>query len=89
MITAIFLLCLLQKYYVAHIDELQALVIVEHDSGQNNLYLSDEKGLYFSLSLPDLVVERTGIDLEVVRKFVFLTVFMHLHSILKVSSQPW
>ena len=53
---------------MAHIDELQALVIVEHDSGQNNLYLSDEKGVYFSLSLPDLVVERTGIDLEVVRK---------------------
>ena len=52
---------------MAHIDELQALVIVEHDSGQNNLYLSDEEGVHFSLSLPDLVVERTGIDLEVVR----------------------
>ena len=53
---------------MAHIDELQALVIVEHTSGQNNLYLSDENGVHFSLSLPDLVVESTGIDLELVRK---------------------
>lgn len=52
---------------MAHIDELQALVIVEHESGQNNLYLSDEEGLYFSLSVPDLVLEDRVPDLEVVR----------------------
>ena len=55
----------MQGYYVGHINELQALVIVEHVSGQFNLYLSDITGVYFSLSLEDLVVvENRGIDLE-------------------------
>ncbi len=47
---------------MAHIDELQALVIVEHQTGQINLYLSDKEAVYFSLSVPDLVFP----DLEVV-----------------------
>lgn len=52
---------------MSHIDEQQAMVIVEHSSGQFNLYLSDLKGVYFSLSLPDIVLEEnSGIDLELV-----------------------
>lgn len=40
---------------------------MEHSSGQYNLYLSDITGVYFSLSLPDIVVEvNSGIDLELV-----------------------
>ena len=49
---------------MSHINELQALVIVEHASGQYNLYLSDITGVYFALSLEDLVVTQRGIDLE-------------------------
>jgi hypothetical protein len=56
-----------QNYIVSHIDELQASVIVEHLSGQFNLYLSDLTGVYFSLSLPDIVYDnRTGTDLQLV-----------------------
>jgi hypothetical protein len=56
-----------QNYIVSHIDELQASVIVEHLSGQFNLYISDLSGVYFSLSLPNIVVERgSGVDLELV-----------------------
>ena len=62
-----------QSYYVTHINELQALVIVEHASGKYNLYLSDITGEYFSLSLEDLVVvNRRTIDLEVVSASVVL-----------------
>lgn len=62
-----------QSYYVTHINELQALVIVEHASGKYNLYLSDITGEYFSLSLEDLVVvDRRTIDLEVVSASVVL-----------------
>ena len=53
--------------YVTHINELQALVIVEHVSGHFNLYLSDITGVCFSLSLKGLVVvNRQVIDLELV-----------------------
>ena len=55
-----------QGYIVAHINELQALVIVEHTSGQYNLYLSDITGVYFALSLANIVVTGRGIDLELV-----------------------
>lgn len=42
------------------------MVIVEHSSTQFNLYLSDVTGVYFSLSLPDLVNEGSIFDLELV-----------------------
>ncbi len=48
---------------MTHIDELQALVIVEDERRQYNLYLSGKEGVYFSLSVPDLIFP----DLEVVR----------------------
>ena len=52
-----------RNYIVSHIEERQALVIVEHEGEFYNLYLSDETGVYFSLSLRDLVV-MSAIDLE-------------------------
>ena len=58
-----------QRYAVSHIDLQQALVIVEHASGQFNLYLSDITGVYFSLSLPDIVSEDSSFDLELVSSF--------------------
>ena len=58
------------SYLVSHIDDMQAMVIVEHEGDFYNLYLSDESGLYFSLSLRDIVIEtvnnRYQIDLELV-----------------------
>ena len=55
------------SYLVTHINDMQALVIVDHEGGFFNLYLSDESGVYYSLSLRDLVIDRYGIDLELVR----------------------
>ncbi|CAI8030523.1 Sortilin-related receptor [Geodia barretti] len=52
-----------RSYIVSHIEERQALVIVQHEGGFYNLYLSEETGVYFSLSLRDLVVDY-AIDLE-------------------------
>ena len=55
---------------MSHIDDMQAMVIVEHEGDFYNLYLSDESGLYFSLSLRDIVIETVNnhlqIDLELV-----------------------
>lgn len=48
---------------------MQALVIVEHTNGKFNLYLSEETGLYYSLSLPDIVYKNGVIDLEIVSFF--------------------
>ena len=57
-----------RNYLVGDIDELVAMVIVQHEGGFYNLYLSDTTGVYFSLSLRDIVVERNSvIDLEIVR----------------------
>ena len=57
------------RYIVTHIDEMQALVIIEHNGGFYNLYLSDQEGVYFSLSLRDIVVEGVStVDLELVRE---------------------
>ena len=57
-----------QNYVVAHINTLQALVLVQHVSGQFNLYLSDTTGVDYSLSLRDIVVYLSNlhIDLELV-----------------------
>ena len=56
-----------QRYLVSHIDELQAIVIIQHEGGFYNLYLSDTTGVDYSLSLRDIVVERGGfVDLELV-----------------------
>ena len=55
------------RYLVTHINELQALVIVQHNEGFYNLYLSDQSGVYFSLSLRDIaVVGINTVDLELV-----------------------
>eukprot|EP00731_Ephydatia_muelleri_P020374 Em0013g101a len=55
------------NYIVSHINNLQALVIVQHVQGQYNLYLSDSSGVYYSMSLPDLVQEGgTTFDLEMI-----------------------
>lgn len=58
-----------QNYYVASLNAMQALVIVEHTNGQFNLYLSEETGLYYSLSLPNIVYNKGVIDLEIVSFF--------------------
>ena len=56
-----------QNYYVGSYRSAQALVIVRHTSGLDNLYLSDESGTYYSLSLDRLVLdEQSGIDLELI-----------------------
>ena len=46
----------------------QALIIIEHET-HYNLYLSDETGTYYSLSLQDLAVGK-GIDFEIVSGFI-------------------
>ena len=57
----------LSSYLVIRINDVQALVIVEHAGGFYNLYLSDESGVYYSLSLRDLVIDSDyNIDLELV-----------------------
>ena len=44
----------------------QALLIIQHDN-HFSLYLSDETGTYYSLSLEDIVAQfGSGIDLEIV-----------------------
>ena len=57
-----------QNYLVTHINTLQALVIVQHVSGQFNLYLSDTTGVDYSLSLRDIVVDPSNFnsDLQLV-----------------------
>ena len=64
---------------MSHINSLQALVIVEHASSLYNLYLSDITGVYFSLSLPDIVLDlAAGLDLEQVDRFescLYFTVY--------------
>ena len=70
-----------QNYYVSDIDELQAMVVIEHEGGFYNLYLSDTTGVYFSLSLRDVVVENGIRDIEVVRRcntFVLWWQYVHV-----------
>ena len=57
-----------QNYLVDHLNTLQAAVLVQHVSGQFNLYLSDTTGVDYSLSLQDVVVDfsNNNIDLELV-----------------------
>ncbi|CAI8046683.1 VPS10 domain-containing receptor SorCS1, partial [Geodia barretti] len=56
-----------RNYLVIRINDVQALVIVEHAGGFYNLYLSDESGVYYSLSLRDLVIDSDyNIDLELI-----------------------
>ena len=73
------------SYLVSHINDMQALVIVEHnvkDKGRfYNLYLSEETGVYFSLSLRDIVIENdrnVHIDLELVRSKCRFSTFRFL-----------
>ena len=55
-----------QNYYVFSYRSAQAVVIVEHSSGMNNLYMSDETGTFYSLSLDDVVINNGYLDLELV-----------------------
>ena len=64
---------------MTHINELQALVIVQHTSGCFNLYLSDITGVFFSLSLADIVISRQGIDLELVSTKLMHTYMYTMH----------
>ncbi len=51
---------------MSHIDALQALVVIQHASGQFNLYLSDITAVYFSLSLANLTHSGFVLDLDIV-----------------------
>jgi len=55
-----------QNYYVFSYRSAQAVVIVEHSSGVNNLYMSDETGTFYSLSLDDVAINNGYVDLELV-----------------------
>ena len=79
---------------MSHIDDMQALVVVEHAEGYYNLYLSDESGLFFSLSLRDIVVEtlyrRWQIDLELVRVLLYScthiqSLYMAVHTVMSTQ----
>ena len=58
------------------------MVIVEHVGAFYNLYLSDETGVYYSLSLRDIVV-KNAIDLEVVSACVHLRTMYTCMSVLE------
>ena len=47
----------------------QALVVIDHDS-HHSLYLSDETGTYYTLSLEDIVRDNGLTDLEIVRESI-------------------
>ena len=67
----------LSSYLVIRINDVQALVIVEHAGGFFNLYLSDESGVYYSLSLRDLVIDSDyNIDLELVLRTLSIPTIM-------------
>ena len=58
----------MQTYFVTSHRQSQSLIIVEHDY-HFSLYLSDETGTYYTLSLEDITVEvydNLAIDLEIV-----------------------
>ncbi len=55
-----------ERYLVSHINSLQAMVIVGHTTTQHNLYLSDATGVFYVLSLSDIVIEGNILDLEVI-----------------------
>ena len=59
-----------QFYYVGTYRPSQALIIVEHET-YYNLYLSDETGTYYSLSLQDLAVD-DRVDLEIVSDLIYI-----------------
>jgi len=45
----------------------QAIVVVEHSSGIDNVYLSDDSGTYYTLSLDNVVLDPDqGLDFELV-----------------------
>ena len=54
-----------QNYLVTHINTLQAMVLVQHVSGQFNLYLSDTTGVDYSLTLRDVVVNFSNNNIDV------------------------
>ena len=56
----------LQAYIYGSYRSAQSLVIVKHDSAYN-LYLSDQTGIYYTLSLEDLVGQNFRVDLRIVR----------------------
>ena len=61
-------------------------MIVEHASSLYNLYLSDITGVYFSLSLPDIVLEpAVGLDLEQVDRFESLPFSLFFIMLLQLS----
>jgi len=55
-----------QNYYVFSYRSAQAVVVVEHSSRMNNLYMSDETGTFYSLSLDDVIITKGYLDLELV-----------------------
>ena len=59
--------CILQFYFVTSHRSSQVMFMIDHDS-HYSIYLSDETGIYFTLSLEDLVVDdsRRTIDLQIV-----------------------
>ena len=61
-----------QNYYVGSYRSAQAIVVVEHSSGLNNVYLSDDSGIYYTLSLDNVVLDPDqGLDFELVSNLPF------------------
>jgi len=50
----------------------QAIVVVKHSSGLDNVYLSDDSGTYYTLSLDNVVLDPDqGLDFELVSNLPF------------------
>jgi len=47
--------CPFQQYSVVDASEGQVFIAVYHNENRTNLYLSDEEGVYYSLTLEDVV----------------------------------
>ena len=78
------------NYFVDSVKSLQALVIVQHDNNQYNLYMSEEMGVNYYLALADVAVavsnagQLLAIDLQPVSGELTIAVCTTLY----ISSLP-
>ena len=71
-----------KRYQFYDANNVQVLALLEDESGQLNLYISDLTGVNYILSLEDLVYDSYSIDFDEVcqkKKQFFCAQYMYMH----------
>ena len=68
-----------QSYYIADTSEQQVFVAVYHQKNLSNLYISEEEGISYSLSLDNVLFDDPALSSNQYYKYAYMHMCVYVH----------